>query len=185
MAQTLRVFAVLIAVLAIAAILFVPSGGASESGLIVLMQDRQTLDSYFVGGKLRQETVDEINSNIDNVPDQLFELFGNNKINIQMEFNDKEKREYYAQTGKNRLESLYLGNRNTADIEVRIKESTLDKIVLSNEPFAEFLNAMNSGEIEYRGLNFEGNVKGATVGITTQILGVAKSVLGFFGSFFG
>jgi len=174
-----------IIVVALGIILVLPSGQTNSTGLVLLMQNKETIDSYFTDGKLNQNILDEINKNAENVPEQLFSLFGNNKINMYVEFEDGSVNEYWAQTEKNKVTEVRQGARSLADIEIKIKETTINKLALSEEPFDEFLDAMNSGEIEYKGLTFEGTIKSATVSVTTTLVGIAKGIADFFSGIFG
>src|SRR3989344_2094214 len=176
------VFIVVIIVAAIGVVLVMPNGSIGTNGFILLAQDKESVDDYFENGKLKPAIVEQINSNIENVPEQLFDLFGNNKINIFVEYGDGSVLDYYAETKKNRLTELSQGAKSLADVEIKIKEKTVNKLSESEKPFDSFLNAMNSGEIKYRGLNAEGTVKSMTVGVTTAVLGLVNGALGFFGS---
>lgn len=182
MADIWKVFVVLIVVAAVGVILIMPAGNVGTNGFVLLAQDKESVDNYFENGKLKPAIVSQINSNIENVPEQLFDLFGGNKINIFVEYEDGSVRDYYAKTEKNRLKELSQGANSLADVEIKIKEKTINKLVESEKPFDSFLNAMNSGEIKYKGLNAEGTVKSATVGITTAVLGFVNGALNFFGN---
>jgi len=173
----------IIIVMALAIVLFVPNGKANTNGFFLLTQNKELIDSYFVNDKLNEEVIHEINENLDNVPEQLFGLFGDNKMNIYVEFDDGSIQDYWAHTEKNKLVQLFKGERNNADIEVKLKESTVNKIVTAEDPFEEFINAKNSGEIETNGLTIGGHLKNVAVGVTTTIVGVANGIVGFFGGF--
>ncbi|MFH1391448.1 MAG: hypothetical protein ABIH20_04015, partial [Candidatus Diapherotrites archaeon] len=63
----------IILVLALVVVLFMPAGQASTNGFFLLTQNQEVIDSYFVNDKLNEEVIHEINENLDNVPEQLFE----------------------------------------------------------------------------------------------------------------
>ena len=174
----------IILIVSVAIVLFMPTSNANSNGFVLLIKNSDLIDSYFENGKLNQEVIDAINSQIDNVPEQLFELFGDNKINFYVKFDDGSTNGFFAITKKNKLEELFSGTNNLADIEIKLKESTIDRIILSKNPFEEFINAKNSREIEINGLTIGGHIKTAVVGVTTTILGVVNGVAGFFGGFF-
>ncbi|MCR4335105.1 MAG: hypothetical protein NUV57_01055 [archaeon] len=175
----------IILVLALSVVLFMPAGNASTNGFVLLTQNQEAIDSYFVNDKLNEEIIQEINENLGNVPEQLFELFGDNQMNIYVEFDNGSTKDYWAKTENGRLVQLFKDARSNADIEIFMKESTVDKIVFSSNPFDEFINAMNSGEIKTEAKTLNGHVKSASVGVTTTILGAASGVINFFGGFFG
>jgi len=181
----MQILIAVIIVVALGLVLVLPSGEANSSGLVLLTQNKEKIDSYFLNGQLDAQILKEINDNTDNVPEQLFELFGNNKINIYVEFDDGTIHDYWALTNKSKVADFRQGARSIAGIEIIIKESTIDNLLTDDEPFDYFLEAMNSGEIEYNGLTFEGNIKSATVRVTTRLIGTAKGIVNFFSGLFG
>jgi len=175
----------IILILALAVVLFMPAGRANTNGFVLLTKNQELIDSYFINDKLNEEIIHEINENLDNVPEQLFELFGDNKLNIYVEFDDGSTKDYWAKTANGKLVQLFKDARSNADIEIFLEESTIDRLVSSPNPFDEFINAMNSGEIKTQAKTVNGHIKSASVGVTTTIIGAAFGVIGFFGNLFG
>ncbi|PIN85142.1 MAG: hypothetical protein COV47_03770 [Candidatus Diapherotrites archaeon CG11_big_fil_rev_8_21_14_0_20_37_9] len=171
--------------LIVAGMLAASSGAATGTGFALLTGNHNLIDAYFDNGKLKQPVVDEINENLEGVPDQLFSFFGSDKINIYVTYTDGSVHDYWALTQDNLLVELHQGTKEDATIEIRINEKTVDRLFLSKKPFSEFLTAMNSGEIKYKGLNFEGKVKETTVGVTTTVVGAVVNVWDFFTGLFG
>ena len=174
----------IILIVSVAIVLFMPTGNANNNGFVLLTKNTDLIDSYFENGKLTKKMVNKINSQINNVPEQLFELFGDNKINFYVKFDDGSTNGYYAITKQNKLSELFQGTNNLADIEIRLDEKVVDEIVESEDSLNEFLNAMKRGKIKYKGLNFGGEVKSATVTISTTIIDVISQTIGFFTGFF-
>jgi len=174
----------IILIVSVAIVLFMPTSNANSNGFVLLTKNSDLTDSYFENGKLKQEIIGNINSQINNVPEQLFELFGDNKINFYIKFDDGSTNGFFAITKKNKLEKLFRGTNNLADIEIRLTEQVVDEIILSKDPLNEFLNAMKSGKIKYKGLTFGGEVKSATVTVSTTIIDVISQIIGFFTGFF-
>jgi len=180
-----NILIILIIVISIGLVLVLPTGQANTNGLVLLLSNKDTIDSYFIEDRLKEEIIQEINYNISNVPEQLFELFGNNKINIFVTYDDESVGDFWVHTEGNRVVDFRKGARTQADIELRINENTIFRILESDDPFNEFLEAMNSGEIEHKGLTLGGTITSVTVGITTTVLGVVNAVVNFFGGLFG
>ncbi|MFH1391484.1 MAG: hypothetical protein ABIH20_04200, partial [Candidatus Diapherotrites archaeon] len=158
---------------------------ASTNGFFLLTQNQEVIDSYFVNDKLNEEVIHEINENLDNVPEQLFELFGDNKLNIYVEFDDGSTKDYWAKTANGKLVQLFKDARSNVDIEIFLKKSTIDRLVSSSDPFDEFIKAMNSSEIKTEAKTVNGHIKSASVGVTTTVIGAVSGIIGFFSGFLG
>ena len=136
-------------------------------------------------GKLKQEYLNQINNNLDGVPEYIFKLFGSDNINIYVNFSDGGTQTYNVTTRSNKVVQLGRGLNSNAKIEVRIGEKVIDNILNSKKPLSEFLDAFNSGKIKYSGTGIEGKVKETGVGITVGIMGVINSIISFFGKTLG
>ena len=84
----------------------------------------------------------------------------------------------------NKLKELYTGINTSANVEIKLRELTVDRIVNSKNPLQRFLSAMNSGEIEYNGLDNEGKLKELTVSVTTGVMGFFTGAIGFVAELF-
>lgn len=147
------------------------------TGMVILSLAKDNIDGFFENGSLKAEVLAQANANADNVPEQVFTLFGNKKINLYIQLDDGSIREYYVKTGAKTLEQLSIGTKPDADLEVRIKEPTVDRIVLSQDPVKELTGAINSGEIVYKGLTTGGQVN-------SIIVNFGSAVFGFFDGIF-
>ena len=176
----------ILSIVAIAVLLaFLPERQANTQGLILLTHKSEALEAMFNNGKLKQEIVDSINQDIQDVPEQIFELFGNDRINLYLTLENGAVRDYYSETRKNRLVGLWQGVRDEATIEVRLNEQTLDQIIEAGDPAKEFLEKLDSGEIKHNGLTLEGHVKSGAVGVSTKIISIITGTINFFFGFLG
>ncbi len=182
--KILKIVVILFVLLFVGVILITAPISANKSGFVILTQNKSEINSYFESGKMKQEKINEINSQIKNVPEQLFELFGGDTINIYITFDDGSVEEYWAVTEKNKLKELYTGINTSANVEIKLRELTVDRIVNSKNPLQRFLSAMNSGEIEYNGLDNEGKLKELTVSVTTGVMGFFTGAIGFVAELF-
>lgn len=153
---------------------------AGQTGFAVLTESRDQFDAQFTDGKLNQEVVDQINVQMRDAPAPALILFGKNKANVYMTYDDGTVRSYWIWTQNNLVNEISLGARSDADTEVRVNESTVDRIVNSANPFNELVNALSSGEIQYNGLTASGQMSGIIVSIAAKIIGVILGLLHFF-----
>ena len=159
-----------------------PTGFAS----IISFQGTPDVDLFFDGsGELKEEYLNQVNANLDGVPEYIFRLFGSDNINIYITFDDGAIKTYNAQTSANKLVYLRKGLNDNANITVELTESVINGIMSAEDPLDEFLDAFNSKEIKYSGTGVEGAVKGAGVGFAVWILGFVNGILSFIGSVFG
>ena len=159
-----------------------PTGFAS----IISFQGTPDVDLFFDGsGELKEEYLNQVNANLDGVPEYIFRLFGSDNINIYITFDDGAIKTYNAQTSANKLVYLRKGLNDDANITVELTESVINGIMSAEDPLDEFLDAFNSKEIKYSGTGVEGAVKGAGVGFAVWILGFVNGILSFIGSVFG
>ena len=159
-----------------------PTGFAS----IISFQGTPDVDLFFDGsGELKEEYLNQVNANLDGVPEYIFRLFGSDNINIYITFDDGAIKTYNAQTSANKLVYLRKGLNDDANITVELTESVINGIMSAEHPLDEFLDAFNSKEIKYSGTGVEGAVKGAGVGFAVWILGFVNGIFSFIGSVFG
>jgi len=159
-----------------------PTGFAS----IISFQGTPDVDLFFDGsGELKEEYLNQVNANLDGVPEYIFRLFGSDNINIYITFDDGAIKTYNAQTSANKLVYLRKGLNDDANITVELTESVINGIMSAENPLDEFLDAFNSKEIKYSGTGVEGAVKGAGVGFAVWILGFVNGIFSFIGSVFG
>ncbi len=168
----------------LATFLVLAAAAYAQTGFLIFTQGQQAIDGYFEGGKLKQEHLDKMNAQLKEVPKELVSLFGNNRINIYVTLDDGSTTSYYTATTGGRVAEVLKGTKDDADLEVRLPESTIDRIALSKDPVGEFLGAMGDGEIKYRGLTPEGEAKGIIVNITTMVAGFFNGLFDFIAGLF-
>jgi len=152
---------------------------------LITMEEEKMLDESFVGKELKQEFVDQVNANLDEVPDFVIGLFDNERINITLIMNNGEKRKFGAITKNGKLLKLYKGFVPKPTMKVTVKESTIDRIKDSDQSVDELVDALNSGKIEYEGIGIGGKLKEVGVKTGGAIYGITDSILGFLGNPFG
>lgn len=161
-----------------------PFALSEPTGFMVLTQNRQAMDSFFEGGALKAQYLEQMNAQMGRAPAQITSLFGNNKINLRITLDDGSGADYYFSTHGGKAAEVLQGAKADADLEIRLSEATIDRIALSKDPIDEFLKAMGSGEIKYTGLTPEGETKGLIVNVTTSVARFFKGILDFFASLF-
>ena len=163
------------------AILFLAGTAFSaSSGLVVLSQHKEEANSIFENGEIKGELLSKINSNMDRVPEPVFMLFGNKRINAYIELDDGSIVEYFVKVGEKTVETIAQGARTQADLEVRVKESTIERIASSQDPVSELTAAISSGEITYKGLTIGGSINSFLVNLAASLFGVLEGLLKFF-----
>ncbi|HIH09859.1 MAG TPA: hypothetical protein HA254_04270 [Candidatus Diapherotrites archaeon] len=146
------------------------------TGNVILTQNKALIDSSFENGKLKQPVVDGINSRLGSVPEGILALFGNSRTNVYVEFDDATVQSYWAIMKNNRLKEVASGARGEADAEIKVKESTIERISFSADPVSEFTAAINSGEITYNGLSPQGQVQGIFVRVSSVIFDILNKL---------
>ncbi|MFH1586702.1 MAG: hypothetical protein ABID38_02505 [Candidatus Diapherotrites archaeon] len=152
---------------------------------LITMEESKMLDEAFSGEELKQEFVDQVNANLDEVPDFVIGIFETERINITLTMNDGKKRKFGAVTKKGKLLTLYNSFLPRPTMNVSVRESTIDKIKGSSDSVGELVNALNSGMIEYEGLGMGGKIKEVGVKAGGVVYGITDSILGLFGNPFG
>ena len=173
----------LFSVLAFSLVFFSSHVLASPTGFVVLTQGKSQIESFFEGGKLKQQTVDEINVQLESAPEQLVSLFGNNRVNLYVALDDGSVMDYYIRTEGEKVVEVLQDSKGDADLEVRLGENTIDRIIESSDPLDVFLKAMNSGEKKYTGLTPEGETKGALVRVISMLADFFKGIIEFISKF--
>ncbi|GEM_PF-5424456 len=161
-----------------------PFALSEDTGFMILSKNKQLADSYFEGGRLKAQYIEQMNAQIGKAPPQLTSLFGNNKINIYLTLDDGADSIYYVNTQGGKVIKVLQGAKSDADLEIKAAEKTIDRIALSKDPVGEFLKAMGSGEIKYTGLTPEGETKGLIVNVMTGVASFFKGILDFLSSLF-
>ena len=159
-----------------------PTGFASIITVKEVAESGQFFDEK---GKLRVDYINQINQNLDGVPEYLFKLFGSDNINIYVGLNDGSTSTFNVTTQSNKIVQLSKGTNPEANIKIELGEQVIQDILDSDAPLDEFLNAFNSGKIKYSGAGIEGKVKETGVGVTVGIIGLINGIISFLLSIFG
>ena len=101
---------------------------AEPYGFMVLSQNKDKADLYFENGKLKQQVLGQINAQAAKAPKELTALFGNNKINVKITLDNGSTASYFVRTNGGKVAEVLQGTRNDADLEVKVKESTIDRV---------------------------------------------------------
>ncbi|MFH1255992.1 MAG: hypothetical protein V1494_01735 [Candidatus Diapherotrites archaeon] len=187
MKKVLGYWIALVLVLVVAFALLVSmyrSSAVPMSGLIT-MQDEQILNNAFSGTKLKADYVKTINDSLSTVPGFVISIFGNERINLMVKMDDGSGRKFGIISSNGKVAEAYSAYLTKPTMEATAKESTIQRIRKSNAPVSEFTKALNSGEIQYKGIGLGNQVKEAGVKAGSSIYGIADSFLGFFNGIFG
>ncbi|PIN86962.1 hypothetical protein COV19_02100 [Candidatus Woesearchaeota archaeon CG10_big_fil_rev_8_21_14_0_10_44_13] len=116
---------------------------------------------------------DMYNSNLDKVPAILRRVFGNERLNVTLIRMDNSRTLLAIKTKRGKVDSINLGEMQDPTMQLEIRESTMKRISESDDPAEELNNALDSGEIKYKGEKITSSVK-------TSILEAVVSVISWF-----
>lgn len=126
-----------------------------------------------------QMYVDRYNSNIDQAPQALRELLGSERVEINILLNNGTLYMFGLETFKGRIVASYPGGIDDPTITIETSESTIQKVVSSNDPVAAFKDAKDKGEVKIEATRLTTRLKLALV------LASADVFKYFLGVFFG
>ena len=161
------------------------SNSAPLGFITIANVDPADIDTYFENGVLKEEFKDEINENIDQVPDFVLDMFAEGKTNVTLITTDGEELEFNVLVKGKELVGAQKGHANDADAVIKVNEDTLKKIINSDEPIEVIAGALNSGEIKYEALTPQAKLKEFIIGIISFFLGLIMALFSFFKSIFG
>ncbi|MEM4326617.1 MAG: hypothetical protein QXZ13_00410 [Candidatus Diapherotrites archaeon] len=141
-------------------------------------------DFLFVDGVLNEQSILAINSEIGLMPAELLSLFDSKKINVFVSLDNGSTKTYHVVFVGKKVEKVFLGTKENADVELRTGESSLRKIFFSEKPLESLVNAFNSGEIKLIGISDQGKASSFTASIFSTFLGLFNGIANFFSSIF-
>lgn len=157
-----------------------------SSGLVTLVDiDPAEIDYYFEDGKLKPEYVEQINKNIDEVPDFVLDTFADGTTNVTLLTDEQEDINLSVVVGEEKLLEAVQGHKENADALVKVNEETLEIIAGSNEPVNEFVQAVQKKEINYEAISGKAKLREIIFGIITFFLGIIMAIFSFFKAIFG
>jgi len=107
--------------------------------------------SYDLSGM--QKYVNDYNSKIDNAPDVLKGLLGNERVNLEVIRNDGSVFRVGFEVEKARINRTVDGGLSDPTIVITTTESAIDTIRSSNDPIADFQKERNLGQVDIQGNN--------------------------------
>lgn len=112
----------------------------------------------------------EFNLNLENVPNFIKTLFGNERLNLTIARLDGGTVQVGLVTRNGRIESVGKDVIDDYTMDVQVAESTVDAIASSDDQAARLKLALDTGEITYQARTFKASVK---VGVSRLLLSVA------------
>ncbi|MBW2992801.1 thrombospondin type 3 repeat-containing protein [Candidatus Woesearchaeota archaeon] len=100
-----------------------------------------------------QQHIDTYNANLDNLPESLKGLIGNERVNIYIAVNGDEI-VYGAVTKDAKITEYKEGGIEKPTIKVYTTDKTIRKIINSSNPVSAVTKAIKSKEIKYKGVGF-------------------------------
>ncbi len=99
------------------------------------------------------------NANIQNVPNFIKTLFGDARINVNIEEGNKEliKRKIITKNGK--IMSIEEGNHAKPDYQIWTAEATVDEILRAEKPIGAFTNALSKGDVTIKAFGIRAQAK--------------------------
>lgn len=126
----------------------------SPTGMVV--EDMTDLDYALENKDL---LVEQYNANLEDVPNFVKTIFGNEKMDVTIEKENREVIKLSVETRKGRIVKITEDRFNDYTLEVTIKEKTVNKIISSEDQIASLKKAIDAGEIRYKALSFGTTVK--------------------------
>ena len=154
----------------------------SDASELFRLLDAKCFDSSGTLNPACQPLLDEINSSLDSgkLPDYIFSLFGNKKINLTIKDTGKSY-EYFIQTSSKNVDSISKG-KGTAKMFVETDLETVNEIAYSNDWAGIFVNAIADKRIKYSETgSAEGAVKTTAFNIFSFFAGMFKGISSIFG----
>lgn len=135
-------------------------------------------DAVFQSASI-QDYVDTYNSRIDNAPDVLKGLLGDERVNIDITLNNGSVTSTGFVVEKARVEDIVKGGVEDPTITVVTTESAIDNIKSSDNPIGAFQKERDAGQVRIEGKNFASRVK------LEALLSSSSVIQYFYNIFFG
>jgi hypothetical protein len=127
-----------------------------------------------------QEYVDIYNSRIDNAPDVLKGLLGDERVNIDITRNDGSITSTGFVVEQARIQDVVDGGVDNPTITVVTTESAIDNIKSSENPVSTFQEERDAGQVRIEGKSFASRVKLEALLSSSSVIQYFYSI--FFGS---
>ncbi len=124
--------------------------------------------TYDISGM--QKYVNDYNSKIDQAPDLLKGLLGNEKVNLEVIRNDGSVFLVGFDVEKARINRTVDGGFSDPTIIITTTESAIETIRRSNDPIAAFQNERNLGQVDIQGTNLLTSAKLEAVLSSTSVI---------------
>lgn len=118
-----------------------------------------------------QSLKDVYNENVDKVPGVLKSLFGNERMNVYIEYQEGDDLILGVVTKNGKVVELKKGEISEPTMKVTLKASLIKSVFASQDPAKEFLDAFNRGEIAYEAYSTTKKIKLFFVKIIAKLLG--------------
>jgi hypothetical protein len=125
---------------------------------MLLMLSFSIADAAFQSASI-QNYVDTYNSRIDNAPDVLKGLLGDERVNINITRNDGSVLSTGFVVEKARIEDVVDGGVDDPTITVVTTENAIDNIKSSDNPITAFQEERDVGQVRIEGKSFASRVK--------------------------
>ena len=156
------------------------------TGLVTIADiNPNDLEKYFENGELKPEYVQQVNENIDSVPQFVVDAFAGGKTNVTVLATDGQEKHFNVSVSGKQLLGAKEGRAPDADAEVKVNEGTIEKIANSKEPVEALAGAINSGEIKYKAISPKAGIKELFLGIISFFIGIITTVVSFLKAVFG
>ncbi len=143
--------------------------------LILLSVSFANAISYDIPGI--QKYVNDYNSKIDNAPDLLKGLLGNEKVNLEVIRNDGSVFRVGFEVEKARINRTVDGGVSDPTITITTTESAIEAIRSSSDPIASFQNERKLGQVDIQGTNLLTKAKLEAVLSSTVVIQFFYNVL--------
>ncbi|GEM_PF-1634113 len=120
------------------------------------------------------EVQDQYNSHVDNIPNFAKTLLNNERVNVEIEQQDKsiKKLHFIVQDGK--IANLSEGEDLNPTLKVWTTEATIDEIAAAKNPVNSLQQAMANEKITYKSLAFTTQLKVGIGKLVVKTLGLWK-----------
>ena len=110
-----------------------------------------------------------INSNIDRLPNFVKNIFGNEKVNVEIKMNDGSTLVLGVETAEGKVIKLFKGEIDDPTLKVEVSEDVLTSIANSRDPVNGFISALSSDQIKYESLRAKTSIKTGIGRLTAKL----------------
>jgi hypothetical protein len=110
-----------------------------------------------------QSYVDSYNAKIENAPDVMKSMLGNERVNIDITRNDSSLFQMGFEVKDARIDSTIEGGLSDPSMVLTASESAIAEITGSSDPIAAFQSQIDQGRVRIEGKNFVAKAKVAAL----------------------